>query len=152
MSNFQIRTANINDINIINDLILGIAAYEKLSHEVKMTPEDLKKNLFGENPAAKVIIGEENNNPIGFALYFKNFSTFLGRPGIHLEDLFVLPEHRGKGYGLQLFNHIKEIMKKNNYGRFEWTVLKWNTPAIDFYKAQGATEMNEWVNYRIEND
>ena len=117
-----------------------------------MTPEDLKKNLFGENPAAKVIIGEENNNPIGFALYFKNFSTFLGRPGIHLEDLFVLPEHRGKGYGLQLFNHIKEIMKKNNYGRFEWTVLKWNTPAIEFYKAQGASEMNEWVNYRIEND
>jgi len=148
---FKIRKATKEDVQIISKLIHAIAEYEKLSHEVVATDEDLELHLFGENPSAEVLIGEEDGIPVGFALFFINFSTFLGKPGIHLEDLFIYPEHRKKGYGKKLFDAVRKIGEGRGYGRYEWAVLDWNKPAIDFYRAQGAKSMDEWITFRIEN-
>lgn len=145
----HIEPATRKDLPIILSFIEGIAAYEKLSHEVESTIEKLDETLFGDRPYAEVLIAYEEQTPVGFALYFHNYSTFRARPGIYLEDLFVLPEHRGKGFGKALLERIITIAKERNCGRVEWSVLDWNTPAIDFYKSMGAVPMDEWTVFRI---
>ncbi|WP_304344024.1 GNAT family N-acetyltransferase [Chryseobacterium koreense] len=146
---FKIRKATEQDIPTIFDLIKKLAVYEKLENEVVTSEEELKKNVF-DNGFAKVLIGEEDGNPVGFALYFYNFSTFVGKPGIYLEDLFVEPDRRGKGYGKKLLIELAKIAETENCGRFEWSVLDWNTPSIEFYKSVGAKPMDEWTVFRLD--
>lgn len=145
---FTIRKATENDIPTILHLISQLAIYEKLEHEVVATEETLKQTIFVQN-YAEVIIGEEDGQPVGFALFFHNYSTFLSKPGIYLEDLFVEVEHRGKGYGKKLLAELARIAKERNCGRLEWSVLNWNTPSIEFYKSLGAKPMDEWTVYRM---
>lgn len=145
---FTIRKATENDTPTILHLITQLAIYEKLEHEVVATEETLKKTIFGKD-YAEVIIGEEDGKPVGFALFFHNYSTFLAKPGIYLEDLFVEVEHRGKGYGKKLLAELAKIAKERNCGRLEWSVLNWNTPSIEFYKSLGAKPQDEWTVYRM---
>lgn len=147
---FTLRHAEIDDVPLILNLIKGIAAYEKLSHEVIVNHDMLRKNLFGEKKYAEVVIGYEHDIAVGFALFFHNFSTFLGRPGLYLEDLFVYEEHRGKGYGKMLLLYLASLAKERECGRFEWVVLDWNKDAIDFYTSLGAKQMKEWIITRVE--
>jgi len=150
MSNlFEIKPATIKDVPVILSFIKELAEYEKLLHEVTATEEILKETLFGETAYAKAIIGYWNENPVSFALYFHNFSTFLGRPGIYLEDLFVKPEVRNKGIGQKMLSYLAKLAKEKNCGRLEWWVLDWNKPAISFYNRIGAKAMDEWTVYRI---
>ena len=149
MSTFNIRKATPEDTPIIFNLIYKLAVYEKLENDVITTVEELRSNIFEKN-YAEVLIAEENEKPIGFALYFHNFSTFVGKPGIYLEDLFVEPEMRGKGYGKALLVELAKIAKERNCGRLEWAVLDWNTPSIEFYKSLGAKPMDEWTVFRLD--
>jgi GNAT superfamily N-acetyltransferase len=149
---FQLRHAEEGDVPLILDLIRGIAAYEKLSHEVVATEELLKENLFGDKRFAEVVLGYEGETPVGFALFFHNFSTFTGRPGLYLEDLFVYEEYRGKGYGKVLLLYLATLAKKRACSRFEWVVLDWNTPAIEFYNSIGAKQMKEWIITRVAGE
>ena len=146
----NIRAATVNDLSLILSFIRGLAEYEKLSHEVLATEEDLKKSLFGDRPVAYVIIGEIEGVPSGFALYFYNYSTFLGRPGIYLEDLFVNLDSRGRGLGKALILHLANMAYSQGYGRMEWAVLNWNRPGIDFYESLGAKAQNDWTGYRLD--
>ncbi len=146
---FQIRKANEKDTPLIFDLIRKLAVYEKMENEVVTSVEELRENIFNQE-YSHVIIAEEEGKPVGFALYFFNFSTFVGKPGLYLEDLFVEPEYRGKGYGKKLFQELAVIARDRNCGRMEWSVLNWNTPAIDFYKALGANAMDGWSVYRLD--
>ena len=146
---FTIRKATSDDTPVIFDLIKKLAVYEKMESEVITSVEELKENIF-THQFSKVLIAEENEKPVGFALYFYNFSTFVGKPGLYLEDLFVEPEYRGKGYGKKLFVELAKIAKAENCGRMEWSVLNWNTPAIDFYKSLQAKPMDEWTVYRLD--
>src|SRR5438874_2970041 len=129
---FEIRDADVADIPIIMQLIRDLATYERAPNDVIATEQDLREVLFGAEPAAKVVIAFEDTAPVGFAVYFFNFSTWLGRPGLYLEDLFVKPEVRGRGYGRALLVHLAEIARDHNCGRMEWAVLTWNEPAIEF--------------------
>lgn len=147
-----VRNAEINDCPLILEFIKGLADYEKLSHEVVASPEILKEQLFGPQPKAEVLVAEWDGKPAGFALFFHNFSTFLGRPGIYLEDLFVLPSLRGHGIGKGLLKRLAQIAVERNCGRLEWSVLDWNKPAIDFYVSLGAKPMDEWTVYRLTGD
>src|SRR5690606_20379010 len=146
---FQIRNANENDTPVIFDLIKKLAVYEKLENEVVTSVEELEDNIFNKN-LAKVLMAEDDGKPVGFAHYFYNFSTFVGKPGIYLEDLFVEAEYRGKGYGKSLLVQLAKIAKQENCGRFEWSVLDWNTPAIEFYKSLGAKPMEDWSVFRLD--
>lgn len=146
---FTIRKATPEDTPVIFDLIKKLAVYEKMEDEVVTSVEELQENIFVKK-FAYVIIGEENGVPAGFALYFYNFSTFVGKPGLYLEDLYVEPEHRGKGYGKTLLIELTKIAKAENCGRMEWSVLNWNQPAIDFYESLHAKPMNEWTVYRLD--
>lgn len=146
----QIRFATENDVNTINAFIHALAAYEKLSHECLTEPVSLQRHLFGDRPYAEVILIEEDAAPAGFALFFHNFSTFLGKPGIYLEDLFVDPAHRGKGYGKALLKRLAEIAVERECGRLEWSVLDWNQPSIDFYVSLGAAPVSGWTAYRLD--
>ena len=134
-------------------MILGfirkLAEYEKLSQQVTATEELLRETLFGERRVAEVLIAYLENEPAGFALYFHNFSTFLGRPGVYLEDLFVEPVHRGKGIGKALLIEVAQIAKERGCGRFEWAVLDWNQPAIEFYRRLGANPLDDWTIFRV---
>lgn len=152
MEKIKIVKASVDDIPEILMFIRELAIYEKLEHEVVVTAELLRSNLFGDKPNAEVIFAEKNGVKAGFALYFINFSTFLGLPGIYLEDLFVLPNERGSGLGKKLLAHIAKIAVERGYGRFEWSVLDWNTPAIDFYRSIGATPMSEWTVQRMTGE
>ncbi|WP_277111868.1 GNAT family N-acetyltransferase [Chryseobacterium taklimakanense] len=145
---FTIRKATENDIPTILHLITQLAIYEKLEHEVVAREETLKQTIFVQN-YAEVLVGEEDGQPVGFALFFHNYSTFLSKPGIYLEDLFVEVAHRGKGYGKKLLAELARIAKERNCGRLEWSVLNWNTPSIEFYKSLGAKPMDEWTVYRM---
>lgn len=147
--NFVIRTATVEDTSLILDFIKELAKYEKLLHEVVTDEATLKNSLFGETPYAKVVIGEYQGKPVSFALYFHNFSTFLGRPGIYLEDLYVQPQMRGKGLGKILLGYLASLAIELNCGRLEWWVLDWNKPAIEFYKSLGAQPMDEWTVNRV---
>jgi len=146
---FKIRKATPDDTPIIFDLIKKLAVYEKMENEVITSVEELRENIFTKN-FSKVLLAEEEGKPVGFALYFFNFSTFVGKPGLYLEDLFVEPEYRGKGYGKKLFVELAKIAREENCGRMEWSVLNWNTPAIDFYKSLQAKPMDEWTVYRLD--
>ncbi len=147
-----IRTAEEKDITLILNFIRELAEYEKLSHEVKADEETLRKNLFGERAYAEVLISEYDGQPAGYALFFHNFSTFVGKPGIYLEDLYVRPSLRGKGIGKQLLLSLVKLAKKRDCGRVEWAVLNWNTPSIEFYKRLGASMMDEWQIFRLTAD
>ncbi len=130
-------------------MIRELARYEKLDHEAVGTADDIRRHLFGAKPAAEVILAEVGGEPVGFALYFTNFSTFRARPGIYLEDLFVRPEHRGRGIGKALIAAVARVAVARDAGRLEWAVLNWNTPAIDFYRSLGAEPMTEWTVNRV---
>ncbi len=147
-----LRPATRADIPQILDFIRGLAEYEKLAHEAVATPALLETHLFGERPAAEVVIADVDGVPAGFALFFVSFSTFLGRPGLYLEDLFVLPDHRGLGLGKRLMVHLAQLAVSRGYGRFEWSVLDWNEPAIRFYRRLGAVGLDEWTVQRVTGD
>jgi GNAT superfamily N-acetyltransferase len=147
-----IRPATEADLGTIEELIRALADYERLAQDVVMDAELLRKGLFGERPYAEVLIAEADGKAAGFALYFHNFSTFLGRPGIYLEDLFVRPDHRGKGYGRALLKRLAEIAVERDCGRMEWAVLDWNEPAIGFYQKLGARPNDDWTVYRLAGE
>jgi GNAT superfamily N-acetyltransferase len=149
---FFIRPATEKDIPLIIWFIKQLAEYEKLSHEAVVTEELLRENLFGKHRVAGVLLGYHENNPVAFAVFFYNFSTFLGRPGLYLEDLFVIPEMRRKGFGRAMLAHLAQLARERNCGRFEWSVLDWNEPAIGFYKGLGAVPMSEWTTFRMTGD
>ena len=146
----SIRPATIDDVPLIRALIGELAEYERLADAAVATDADLRAQLFGERPAAEVLIGEVDGEPAGFALFFHNFSTFLGKRGLYLEDLFVRPAHRGSGLGKHLMAALARIAVQRDCGRFEWSVLDWNEPAIGFYRRIGATGMDEWTVQRLE--
>lgn len=150
--NFQLRTANPDDAPAILSLIQGLADYEHLSHEVVATESLLRATLFGENSVAECLLAEVSGAAVGFALFFQNYSTFLGRPGIYLEDLFVMPEFRKQGIGKALFQEVARLAVERNCGRMEWSVLDWNQPAIDFYRSMGAQSQEEWTVYRLTGE
>jgi len=147
-----IRPATEADLGTIEELIRALAAYERMADEVVMDAELLRKGLFGDRPYAEVLIAEVDDEAVGFALFFHNFSTFLGRPGIYLEDLFVKPEHRGSGLGKALLKRLAEIAVERDCGRMEWAVLDWNEPSIGFYKKLGARPNDDWTVYRLTGE
>ncbi len=149
---FEIKKAEAKDVPLIFSFIKELAEYEKLSHEVIATEALLKETLFGEKPHAEVIIAYLNQEPVSFALYFHNYSTFLGRPGIYLEDLYVKPEARGQGIGQKILAYLAHLAKERKCGRLEWWVLDWNESAIAFYKRIGAKAMDEWTVYRVTGE
>jgi GNAT superfamily N-acetyltransferase len=151
-SDFEIRPARVEDVPIILGLIRDLATYERAPNEVTATEEQLADVLFGERPAAEVVLAFEGKSPVGFAVFFHNFSTWLGRPGLYLEDLFVKPEKRGKGYGRALLVDLAKIARDRGCGRMEWAVLDWNEPAIKFYRALDAKPMDEWTVFRLTAD
>jgi GNAT superfamily N-acetyltransferase len=148
----QIRKATEADVPVIAWFVRQLAAYERLLQEAVMTEESLRESLFGSRPSAEVLLGYYQDKPVGFAVFFHNFSTFLGRRGLYLEDLFVIPEMRGKGFGRAFLIHLAKIARERNCGRFEWAVLDWNEPSIQFYKKLGAVPMNEWTIFRVTGE
>lgn len=148
----RIRAAQPADVPVIADLIRQLAKFEKLENEVVLTEELLVNGLFGPHPYAETVIAEEDGQPIGFALFFHTFSTFLARPGIYLEDLFVLAEHRGRGVGRALLAHLAHLAVERGCGRLEWAVLNWNQEAIRFYERLGARPNSEWTVYRLAGE
>ena len=151
-ADFEIRAARMEDVPVILQLVRDLATYERAPEEVTATEEQLVDVLFGERPAAEVLLAFEGDVPVGFAIYFYNFSTWLARPGLYLEDLFVKPEKRGKGCGRALLVELAKIARDRGCGRMEWAVLNWNEPAIKFYQALGAKPMNEWTVFRLTRD
>ena len=149
MAETRIRGATEEDVPLILSFIRELAEYEKLSREVVATHETLRESLFGERRYAEVLIAEQDGTPAGFALFFHNFSTFLGKPGIYLEDLYVKPAFRGSGIGKKLLVYLASLAKRRGCGRLEWWVLDWNEPSIGFYKKLGAVPMDDWTVYRV---
>jgi GNAT superfamily N-acetyltransferase len=149
---FEIKPATVTDVPVILRLIRELAEYERAPDEAVATEQQLREVLFGEKPAAEVLLALEGGAAVGFAVYFFNFSTWLGRPGLYLEDLFVRPEVRGKGYGRALLVRLAQIARERGCGRMEWAVLDWNEPAIQFYRKLGATPMDEWTVFRLTRD
>lgn len=152
MTAFSIHPATRADAPAIHALVRELAVYEKLEHLMISTPADFERELFDADSVIEAIVAKENDVAIGFALFFHNFSTFLGRKGLYLEDLYVKPEYRGKGYGKALLVRLAQIAVERKCGRFEWSVLDWNTPSIKFYEAMGATVMPEWRIVRATGD
>jgi len=148
----QIRPATERDAPIILDMIKALADYEKLAHAVTATEQTIRDSLFGAQPAAEVLIASVGGEPAGFALFFHNYSTFLGRRGLYLEDLFVKPAYRGHGIGRALLEHLARLASDRRCGRFEWSVLDWNEPAIGFYKKLGAVALDEWTIFRVTGE
>lgn len=151
MAEFSIRPANRQDVSLILSLIKELASYEELEDQVTATEEILNEWIFNLKKA-EVLIGEVDGQAVGYALFFYNFSTFLGRAGIYIEDVFVRPEFRKNGYGKAFFKYIANIGKKSGYGRMEWSCLDWNRPSIEFYLSMGAEPMNDWTAYRLNSD
>jgi GNAT superfamily N-acetyltransferase len=149
---FRLAPASETDVGLIFQLIRELAVYEKLADQVVATEGDLRAALFGPRPAAEVIIGYAGDDPAGFAMYFQTFSTFKGRPGLYLEDLFVKPEWRGRGLGRMLLARLARIAVERGYGRMEWSVLDWNEMALRVYRAVGARPMDEWTVYRLNGE
>jgi GNAT superfamily N-acetyltransferase len=149
MSPIQIRPATADDVPLIFALICELASYEKLSHEVVANEDQIRQTLFGERSVAEVVIATLNDVPVGFALFFPNYSTFLGRPGLYLEDLYVRPEARGFGAGRELLEYLARLAVERGWGRLEWRVLDWNEPSIAFYKKLGAEPLDDWTVFRV---
>ncbi|NEP78563.1 MAG: GNAT family N-acetyltransferase [Okeania sp. SIO3C4] len=149
LDELKLRSATPADVPIIFELIKALAEYEKLSHAVTGSVASLKADLFGDRPYAEAIIAEFAGQPVGFSLFFHNYSTFLTQPGIYIEDLFVLPEYRGRGIGKQLVSYVAQLAVSRNCGRLEWSVLDWNKPAIGFYQRIGASILDEWRICRV---
>lgn len=145
----RIEPAKPEEVPLILELIRELAAFERLSHQVVATEELLREHLFGSKPRAEVLIAREGPTPVGFALFFHNFSTFLSRPGLYLEDLFISPAFRGRGHGEALLRHLARLALERGCGRFEWAVLDWNERAIAFYRRLGAVPMSDWTGYRV---
>jgi|SRR5690606_22818704 len=145
----NIRPATPDDAELILRFITDLAIYEKAEHEVKTDAAGIRSSLFGEGSTAHALIGEQDGQPIGYAVYFFNYSTWLGKHGLYLEDLYVSPEARGLGAGKALLRHLAQLAVARDCGRFEWAVLDWNTPAIDFYESFGARPQEEWTTYRL---
>jgi GNAT superfamily N-acetyltransferase len=152
MTAIGIRRATPTDVAVILQMIRDLAEYERMSEHAVASEADMREALFGLHPAAEVLIAYAGDQPAGFALFFHNFSTFLGRPGVHLEDLFVRPEARGHGHGLALLRELGRIARDRGCGRIEWNVLDWNEPSIAFYRSLGAQAMEEWLLYRLTGD
>jgi len=152
MADLVIRQATADDAVLVHEFIAELAEYEHLSHLVASTPESLKQALFGEHPGAEVLLAFAGGTPVGFAVYFHNFSTFLGVKGLWLEDIFVRPSQRRNGYGEKILRHVARIAHERGCGRFEWSALDWNTPAWDFYKSLGAAPLEDWTIFRITGD
>lgn len=152
MAEIQIREATPGDAALILTFITGLAIYEKAEHEVLATESDICDSLFGKDATAHGLICSKGDEPIGYGIYFYNYSTWLGKPGLYLEDLYILPEHRGSGAGKILLKHLAQIAVSKECGRFEWSVLDWNEPAIRFYKSLGAEPQDEWIIYRLTGD
>jgi GNAT superfamily N-acetyltransferase len=150
--NFLIRPATSGDVPVILELIRALATYERAPNDVTATENGLVEVLFDEKPSAEVLLAFESETAVGFAVFFHNFSTWLGRPGLYLEDLFVRPEHRGKGYGRALLIYLAKIARERGCGRMEWAVLDWNKPAIEFYRKLGAKPLDEWTVFRLTRD
>lgn len=149
---FEIRPATAADVPVIYSFIKKLAAYEKLTHEVVATETLLRETLFGSLRTAEVAIGYGEEKPVGFVLFFHNYSTFLGRPGLYIEDLFVDEAYRRRGFGRALLLYVVQLANERRCGRVEWAVLDWNEPAINFYKKLGAVAMNEWTIYRVTGE
>lgn len=149
MSQIQIKAATPDDVPLILMLIHELATYEKLAHEVVATEQDLHAALFGDRPVIEAVIASLDDDPVGYALFFPTFSTFLAKPGLYLEDLYVRPAARGFGIGRKLLEHLARLTVERGWGRFEWSVLDWNEPSIAFYKKMGATPMEEWTIFRV---
>lgn len=145
----MIRKATVHDMAHICQLIRDLAEYERLSHEVRLDEDRLREHLFGARPFAEVLIAEERGETVGFAFYFYCYSTFLGQPSLYLEDLFVRPVHRGKGFGKALLKELARLAVEQGCGRLEWAVLNWNEPSIKFYQSLGAKPLDEWTTYRL---
>ena len=143
-SGLEIRQAGVDDVPILLDFVRALAEYEKLAHEVTATEESLRDSLFGPKPMAEALLGFSNDEPVCFAVYFFNYSTFLGKRGMYLEDLFVKPAHRGLGFGKAILMHLASLALEQGCGRFEWSVIDWNQGAIEFYKGLGATILQDW--------
>ena len=152
MAETQIREASERDVPLILSFIRELAEYEKLSREVVATEEEVRESLFAGRRYAEVLIAEHDGAPAGFALFFHNFSTFLGKPGIYLEDVYVRPEFRGTGIGRQLLVKLAHLALERGCGRLEWAVLDWNEPSIGFYRQLGAVAMDDWTVYRVSGD
>lgn len=152
VSAFTLRAATPDDVPAIAQLIRALADYEKLSHEVTGSEADLARHLFGDRPYVECILALVDETPVGFALFFHNYSTFLMKPGIYLEDLFVLPAYRGQGIGQRLLRHLAQLAIERDCGRLEWNVLDWNSPAIAFYQRMGAELKPEWELCRVTGD
>lgn len=148
----MIRNATSADTPAICELIRGLAEYERLVDKLEVNEGSLREYLFGSRPVAEVLLAEDAGEIVGFALFFPIFSTFLCKPGIYLEDLFVVPEHRGRGHGKELLTALARLAVQRGCGHLEWTVLNWNQPAIDFYRSLGAVPMDKWSNYRLMGD
>ena len=152
MDKVRIVPATERDVPQILELIKGLAEYERLSHTVEADEDRLRRTLFGDRPAAEVFLAFAGEECAGFALFFTNYSTFLGKPGLYLEDVFVKPHLRRKGIGLALLKKLGEIARERDYGRMEWSVLDWNEPAIHFYKKLGAVPLDEWTMFRLTGE
>ena len=148
-ANLTIRNATENDVPLLLEFVKALADYERLSHLVTATEASLRESLFGAQPGAHSLLAFEDDTPVGFAVYFHNFSTFLGRRGMWLEDLFVTPKYRGRGYGKALLHRVGQIAYERGCGRFEWSVLDWNTPSIEFYRRLGAQPLSDWTIFRM---
>ncbi|MBT3530973.1 MAG: GNAT family N-acetyltransferase [Gammaproteobacteria bacterium] len=149
---FSIRSSTAEDCELILGFIKELAEYEKLSHEVVATPETLRESLFGDKPYAEVLIAEYRDKPVGYALYFHNYSTFTGRPGIYLEDIYIQPHVRGMGFGKSLLSYLAKTAVDMNFTRVEWSVLDWNEPSIQFYRSIGAAPMDGWTVQRLDGE
>jgi GNAT superfamily N-acetyltransferase len=152
INNLDIRPATVNQTPLILKLIKELAVYEKMLDLVVTTEEDLKDTLFGENKSAEVVIGYYNKKPVGYALFFYNYSSFMGRPGLYIEDIYVRQEQRRKGFGKAFLIYLARIAKERKCGRMEWAVLDWNEPSIGFYKKLGAVPLDEWTVFRLTRD
>ncbi|MGJ8669876.1 MAG: GNAT family N-acetyltransferase [Oceanococcus sp.] len=152
MNDINIRAATADDTQLILDLILALARYEKAEHEALASADDIVEHVLAENSVASALICQQGDTPIGFAVYFFSYSTWLGKPGLFLEDLFVLPEYRSLGAGKRILQHLAGIAVDKGCGRFEWNVLDWNEPAIGFYQSLGAKPQQEWIGYRLQGE